>query len=127
MFKATHPILGTRDILRAIEFYTQQLGFALAFGDKPNIHRTMSGSAATRSSSTCSFSSSTRWARSACASWLRIRMRSSTSSAHAASNAHPAVRDTPWGTREFALYDLDRNALTFYRHLTSAEKARQSS
>ena len=23
------------------------------------------------------------------------------------------VRDTPWGTREFALYDLDRNALTF--------------
>jgi hypothetical protein len=28
------------------------------------------------------------------------------------------VRDTPWGTREFALYDLDRNALTFYRRLT---------
>jgi hypothetical protein len=37
------------------------------------------------------------------------------------------VRSTPWGTREFALYDLDRNALTFYRHLTAAEKARQSS
>ncbi len=30
------------------------------------------------------------------------------------------VRDTPWGTREFSLYDLDRNALTFYRHLESA-------
>ena len=27
------------------------------------------------------------------------------------------IRDTPWGTREFAFYDLDRNALTFYRHL----------
>jgi hypothetical protein len=25
-------------------------------------------------------------------------------------------------TREFALYDLDSNALTFYRRLTSAEK-----
>ena len=37
------------------------------------------------------------------------------------------VRDTPWGTREFALYDLDRNALTFYRDLTSAEKERRSS
>jgi hypothetical protein len=37
------------------------------------------------------------------------------------------VRDTPWGTREFALYDLDRNALTFYRDVTSAEKERQSS
>jgi hypothetical protein len=27
------------------------------------------------------------------------------------------VVDTAWGTREFALYDLDRNSLTFYRHL----------
>jgi hypothetical protein len=43
MFKETHPILGTRDIKRAMAFY----------------------------------------------------------------------RDTPWGTREFALYDLDRNSLTF--------------
>jgi len=34
MFKETHPILGTRDIQRAIEFYTQQLGFQLAFRDK---------------------------------------------------------------------------------------------
>jgi hypothetical protein len=31
------------------------------------------------------------------------------------------IRDTPWGTREFALYDLDRNALTFYRHLRRGE------
>ena len=39
MFKETHPILGTRDIQRAIEFYTQQLGFNLAFrdnADSPN-------------------------------------------------------------------------------------------
>jgi uncharacterized glyoxalase superfamily protein PhnB len=34
------------------------------------------------------------------------------------------VQDRPWGTREFALYDLDRNALTFYRNLTGAEKER---
>jgi catechol 2,3-dioxygenase-like lactoylglutathione lyase family enzyme len=34
MFKETHPILGTRDIQRAIAFYTQRLGFNLAFGDK---------------------------------------------------------------------------------------------
>jgi pimeloyl-ACP methyl ester carboxylesterase len=37
------------------------------------------------------------------------------------------LRDRPWGMREFALYDLDRNALTFYRDLTSAEKKRRSS
>jgi len=34
MFKETHPILGTRDIRRAIGFYTRQLGFQLAFRDK---------------------------------------------------------------------------------------------
>jgi len=34
MFKETHPILGTQDIQRAIAFYTQRLGFKLAFGDK---------------------------------------------------------------------------------------------
>ena len=33
-----------------------------------------------------------------------------------------AVHDTPWKTREFALYDPDRNALTFYRHLTRSEQ-----
>jgi uncharacterized glyoxalase superfamily protein PhnB len=28
-----------------------------------------------------------------------------------------ALRDTPWGTREFAFYDCDGNGLTFYRDL----------
>ena len=37
------------------------------------------------------------------------------------------VRDTPWGTRKFALYDLDRNALTFYQDLTDTERGRQPS
>jgi hypothetical protein len=36
-------------------------------------------------------------------------------------------RDTPWMTREFALYDLDRNALTFYRPLKIEERERKSS
>lgn len=28
-----------------------------------------------------------------------------------------ALRDTAWGTREFAFYDIDGNGLTFYRDL----------
>jgi uncharacterized glyoxalase superfamily protein PhnB len=38
--------------------------------------------------------------------------------------ASDGVEEKPWGTREFALYDPDRNALTFYRGLTPAEKER---
>ena len=85
MFRETHPILGTRDIRRAIAFYTRQLGFELAFGGK--------------------------------AVFSEYRLRGV--------ECNPeGVHDTPWGTREFALYDVDRNALTFYRDLTSAERER---
>jgi catechol 2,3-dioxygenase-like lactoylglutathione lyase family enzyme len=59
MFKATHPIISTRDIERAMDFYTQQLGFELAFRDKTDSPITL-GFGAIRSSCTCSFSSSTR-------------------------------------------------------------------
>jgi uncharacterized glyoxalase superfamily protein PhnB len=31
------------------------------------------------------------------------------------------LANTPWGSREFALYDPDENGLTFYRDLTKAE------
>jgi len=34
MFKETHPVLGTRDVRRAIEFYIQQLAFKLALKDQ---------------------------------------------------------------------------------------------
>jgi hypothetical protein len=32
-------------------------------------------------------------------------------------HAMTALRDTPWGTREFAFYDLNGNALFFCRDL----------
>ena len=68
MFKEIHPILGTRDIQRAIEFYTQKLGFQLAFRDEP-ILRTTSDFAGTRSSFTCSSNSNTKWGPPAFGFW----------------------------------------------------------
>ena len=50
------------------------------------------------------------------------------STGNVVSNCSPnSVSNTPWMTREFALYDLDRNALTFYRELKIDEKVRQPS
>jgi catechol 2,3-dioxygenase-like lactoylglutathione lyase family enzyme len=127
MFKETHPILGTRDIQRAIEFYTQQLGFSLAFrddADSPNY---------------------VGFRRDAVELHMQfqfehemgiIRLRFLVTDPDALFNdcqqrgvecTPNNLRNTPWGTREFALYDLDRNALTFYRHLTNEEKTRLSS
>jgi catechol 2,3-dioxygenase-like lactoylglutathione lyase family enzyme len=127
MFKNTHPILGTRDIQRAIAFYTRQLGFKLAFGDQadpPNYVGFRRDAVELHMQFQFEHEMGT------------IRLRFLVEDPDALFNEYrqrgvectpSGVGDKPWGTREFALYDLDRNALTFYRHLTSAEKGRQPS
>ena len=127
MFKETHPILGTRDVRRAIEFYTRQLGFTLAFRDKADPP------------------SYVGFRRDAVEVHMQFqyehemgttRLRILVDNPDALFNeyrqrgvecGHKGVYDAPWGTREFALYDLDRNALTFYRELTGAERGHQPS
>lgn len=125
MFKMTHPILGTRDIKRAIEFYTQRLGFQLAFGDKtdpPNYVGFRRDAVELHMQFQFEHEMGT------------IRLRFLVEDPDALFNEYRergvecsanGIRNTPWGTREFALYDMDRNALTFYRDLRNAEKERQ--
>ena len=127
MFKETHPILGTRDIRRAIEFYTRRLGFQLAFRDKtdpPNYVGFRRDAVELHMQFQFEHEMGT------------IRLRFLVEDPDALFNEYRQcgvdctpnrVDDSQWGTREFALYDLDRNALTFYRDLTAAEKGRQRS
>ena len=127
MFRETHPIVGTRDIQRAIVFYTRQLGFNLAFKDQaesPNYVGFRRDAVELHMQFQFEHEMGT------------VRLRFLVEDPDALFNEYRqrsvectpnGVRDTPWGTREFALYDLDRNALTFYRHLTSAEKGPHSS
>jgi catechol 2,3-dioxygenase-like lactoylglutathione lyase family enzyme len=127
MFKETHPIIGTRDIDRAIEFYTKQLGFDLTFrgsADTPNYIVFRRDAVVLHMQFQFEHEMGT------------IRLRFLVADADALFSEYrqrgvacteSGIRDTSWGTREFALYDPDRNAFTFYRQLTSAEKARQAS
>jgi catechol 2,3-dioxygenase-like lactoylglutathione lyase family enzyme len=122
MFKMTHPILGTRDSKRAIEFYTRQLGFQLVFGDKtdpPNYVGFRRDAVELHMQFQFEHEMGT------------IRLRFLVENPDALFNEYRergvecsanGIRDTSWGTREFALYDMDRNALTFYRNLTNTEK-----
>jgi catechol 2,3-dioxygenase-like lactoylglutathione lyase family enzyme len=113
MFKETHPILGTRDIRRAIEFYTKRLGLELAFRDKtdpPNYVGFRRDAVELHMQFQFEHEMGT------------IRLRFLVEDPDALFNEYRqrgiesnGVDDTLWGTREFALYDLDRNALTFYR------------
>jgi catechol 2,3-dioxygenase-like lactoylglutathione lyase family enzyme len=123
VFKEAHPIIGTRDIRRAIDSCTRQLGFEFAFGDKtdpPNYVGFRRDAVELHMQFQFEHEMGT------------IRLRFLVDDPDALFNEYRrggvecspnGVRDTPWGTREFALYDLDRNALTFYRPLTSTEKA----
>jgi hypothetical protein len=124
MFKETHPILGTRDVQRAIASTRSGSDLSWPLEIKP-IHRTTSGFAVTPSNSTCSFSSSMRWGQSACGFWWTIQTHSSTSTVNGALSAIPTAFTILRGGRANLLYDLDGNALTFYRDLTSAEKERR--
>src|ERR1043166_8821783 len=119
MFKMTQPILGTRDIRRAIEFYTQRLGFKLAFADKndpPNYIGFRRDAVELHVQFQFEHEMGT----------IRLRFLVEDPDAlfkeygeRGVECSATGIRDTPWGTREFAFYDLDRNALTFYRHLRS--------
>ena len=125
MFNMTQPIIGTRDISRAIEFYTQRLGFQLAFGDKnepPNYVGFRRDAVEVHMQFQFEHEMGTIRLRFLVedpdALYAEYRERGVECSAS-------GIRDTPWGTREFALYDLDRNAFTFYRHLRTAERDQQ--
>jgi catechol 2,3-dioxygenase-like lactoylglutathione lyase family enzyme len=127
MFKEIYPIIGARDIQRAIEFYVQQLGFKLAFSDRadsPNYVGFRRDAVELHMQFQFEHEMGT----------IRLRFLVENPDAlfteyrqRGVEIAPNGMRNTPWGTREFALYDLDRNALTFYRHLTGSEKGRQSS
>ncbi len=125
MFRETHPIIGTRDIARAIEFYTKMLSFDLTFRDSvdtPNYIVFRRDAVALHMQFQFEHEMGTIRLRFLVqdpdALFSEYRQRDIECSAN-------GIRDTSWGTREFSLYDPDRNALAFYRHLTDAEKARQ--
>ena len=117
MFTQVQPILGTRDIEKAISFYVERLGFILAFRDGSNPTNYVGlrrGGVELHMQFQYPYEMGT----------IRLRFVVDDPDAlyeeYRDKNVfHEGTRlaDTPWGTREFALYDLDRNALTFYRDL----------
>lgn len=122
MFLDVQPILGTRDIQRAMEFYTQKLGFQLAFQDSKTAPNYV-GFRRNNVELHMQFQYENEMSRT------RLRFLVEDPDAlfqefleRAVECSDAGIHSTTWGTREFALFDLDRNALVFYRHLLSTEK-----
>jgi catechol 2,3-dioxygenase-like lactoylglutathione lyase family enzyme len=111
------PILGTRDVAKAVRFYVDRLGFTLAFG-VPTNEGNYVGLRRDGVVLHMQFQYEDEMGTT------RLRILVDDPDALYAEYQDKDVfyegtrlEDTPWGTREFALYDLDHNSLTFCRDL----------
>lgn len=116
--ESVQPVLMSRDVEASIAFY-HGLGFDVVFRDAPTNPRY----AAVRRDGVelhLQWHDSTEWEFPNDRPTYRFVVRDVDGlfeefKARAALSPNSAVRDTPWGTREFHVQDPDRNGLQFYR------------
>ena len=125
MFKQVHPVLPCRDVVLAINFYVDKLRFEEHFRDASDPK--YAGVRRDGVEIHLQWHDPEEWTRVE-----RPMLRFLVADVDAlyeefkgrdVFHHNTAVRDTPWGTREFAFFDLDQNGLTFYRDLEQAEPA----
>jgi catechol 2,3-dioxygenase-like lactoylglutathione lyase family enzyme len=121
-FKEVHPVLPARDIDKALRFYVERLGFRLAFRDLPGPDAKYVGLRRD------GVELHLQWHEEADfkgveAGTLMLRFLVDDPDAlfgeykdKGVFHERTHLADTPWGTREFAFFDLDGNGLTFYRN-----------
>jgi catechol 2,3-dioxygenase-like lactoylglutathione lyase family enzyme len=119
-FHDVQPIVGARDLEASIQFYVDRLGFTLAFrdGGSPTNYVGLRRDGVELHM---------QFQHEDEMSVLRLRIRVDDPDAlldeYRAKGVAVAapLQNKPWGSREFALYDLDGNALMFYRRLAPGE------
>lgn len=119
-FKAVHPVLPARNVNESVRYYTENLGFRLVFQDSDQEPRY---ACVVRDGIELHI----QWHDEAdFTSVEKLALRFVIDDVDAlfeeyadksVFHSRTALRDTPWGTREFAFYDLNGNGLFFYRPL----------
>lgn len=114
-----HPVLPVKDVVEALKFYVNRLGFKIAFADDSK-NPTYAGIIRD------GIEIHLQWRDSKEREAMHDRpmLRIVTQNIEAlydeyfekdVFNAHTLLRQTAWGTKEFGFYDPDHNGLTFYR------------
>jgi uncharacterized glyoxalase superfamily protein PhnB len=123
MLRALHPVLQVRDVPAAIDYYVARLGFALSFQDDPAAPR-YAGVVRDAVELHLQWHDETSF-RPDRGDALMLRFVVDDPAAlfqeyasKGVFHAETQLRNTPWGTREFAIYDLNGHGLTFYRPLS---------
>jgi catechol 2,3-dioxygenase-like lactoylglutathione lyase family enzyme len=119
--EAVHPVLMVRDVAAAVRFYAL-LGFALTFEDSPGAPRY---AAVGRDGVELhlQWHDAAEWDDRGDRPTYRFVVDDvdalSAELERVPNLDRTALRDTPWGTREFHVQDPDRNGLQFYRALSA--------
>jgi uncharacterized glyoxalase superfamily protein PhnB len=118
-FLSLHPVLQARDVAAAVRWYVDRLGFALRFQDDPAAPRYAVMSRDDVEIHLQWHDETSFRPDRGDAIMLRVRVSDPDSlfaeyKDKGVFHDRTALRDTPWGTREFAFYDLNGHGLTFY-------------
>lgn len=112
-----HPVLPVRDMVASLRYYVEKLGFTIAFADDQ--HKPMyAGITRDGIEIHLQWHDASNW-KQMNASSLRFVTRDIEAlykeyESQDVFHTNTSLKETPWGTREFAFYDPDMNGLTFY-------------
>lgn len=114
-----HPVLPVKDVVAALDFYVNRLGFKIGFADDSK-QPTYAGVLRDGIEIHLQWHEATAWETTVDRPMLRIVAQNIDAlyeefSGKDVFHAHTLLRETAWGTREFAFYDPFQNGLTFYR------------
>ncbi len=116
-----HPVLPVWDVVEALDFYVNRLGFRIAFADDSKKPR-YAGIIKDAIEIHLQWHDKKEWEVAVDRPMLRIVTQNIESlyelySTKDIFNPHTLLRETAWGTKEFAFYDPFKNGLTFYRDI----------
>jgi len=116
-----HPVLPVKDVVEALKFYVNKLGFKIAFADDSK-EPYYAGVIRDDIEIHLQWHHAKEWEKSVDRPMLRIVTQNIEAlfeefEKQDVFHKNTALRKTDWGTREFAFYDPYLNGLTFYRDL----------
>lgn len=119
--KQIHPVLPVRNVSKSMRYYQDLLGFNIAFKDPGNDPK-YAGIQRDAIEIHLQWHDQKDWVEGMDSSLLRIYVEAVDDlfdeyQTKAVFHDRTALRDTAWGTREFGIYDIDKNGLIFYKDL----------
>jgi catechol 2,3-dioxygenase-like lactoylglutathione lyase family enzyme len=116
--KQIHPVLPVKDVTKAVEYYVKKLGFKLAFTDTTSAQG-YAGVSRDAIEIHLQWHDEIEWENGIDRPMLRIYVDNIEGlfydyKTKDVFHNNTSLKETPWGTKEFAFYDLDMNGFTFY-------------